>query len=55
MGRCRLYSPFYLPFRLGRLGLVAFLFRSYEGRRWWFWQAYRLGLLLLGPGWRQVF
>lgn len=55
MGRCRLYSPFYLPFRLGRLGLVVFLFRSYEGRRWWFWQAYRLGLLLLGPGWRQVF
>lgn len=47
----RLYSPFYLPFRWGRLGLVAFLFRSYEGRRWWFWHAYRLGLRLLGSDW----
>ena len=54
--RAKVYSPFYLPLCRGTLGLVAFLFRSYESpRRWWYWQCYRLGGLLLGPGWRQVF
>ena len=54
--RVKALSPFYLPFRWGALGLVAFLFRSYESpRRWWFWQACRLSRRLLGPEWRQVF
>lgn len=51
----RAYSPYYLPFRWGNLGLVAFIARSFEGDRLWFWRAYRLGRLLLGKGWQEVF
>ena len=55
MGKARAYSPYYLPFCWGRLGLVAFIARSFEGDQRWFWRAYRLGRLLLGRGWRDVF
>ena len=55
MGEVRAYSPYYLPFRWRALGLVAFIARSFEGDRRWFWRAYRLGRLLLGKDWREVF
>ncbi|MEE0757569.1 glycosyltransferase family 2 protein [Allofournierella sp.] len=55
MGEERVYSPYYLPFRRGQLGLVAFIARSFEGDRLWFWRAYRLGRLLLGRRWHEVF
>lgn len=51
----RVYSPFYLPFRFRSQWLIRLIFRSYEGRRWLFWKAYRLGLFLLGSGWRECF
>lgn len=51
----RAYSPFYLPFCWGMLGLVSSISRSFEGDRRWFWRAYRLGRLLLGKGWHDVF
>ena len=55
MGEERVYSPYYLPFRRGQLGLVAFIARSFEGDRRWFWRAYHLGRLLLGRRWHEVF
>lgn len=53
MKRQKVYSPFYLPYRLGSTGLVSFLFRSYEGSKWWYWKFYWLGYYLLGGSWQR--
>ena len=53
MKRHKVYSPFYLPYRLGSTSLVCFLFRSFEGSKWWYWKFYWLGYYLLGGDWQR--
>ena len=53
MKQHKVYSPFYLPYRLGSTSLVCFLFRSFEGSKWWYWKFYWLGYYLLGGDWQR--
>lgn len=53
MKRHKVYSPFYLPYRLGSTALVSFLFRSFERKKWWYGKFYWLGYYLLGGSWQR--
>ncbi len=54
MKKNRIYSPFYLPYRLGSTRLIAFLFRSFETDRYWYGKADWLGYYLLGASWQRI-
>lgn len=54
MKRYKVYSPFYLPYRLGSTRLICSLFHSFSGSRHWYWRAEKLGYCLLGGNWNRT-
>lgn len=52
MQQHKLYSGFYAAFRLGNSRLIAFLFKSHLGRRWWYLKFYQLAYFLVARGWQ---